>query len=525
MQSIVTPLQAVLTADTRTIRIQVRASWLKIVDPSIVFATVGASVVNGSDLVQGQSAVITNSDLFDYVDESQYAMRLEYDRRIDEPRGGTSHAIGNVLLDNINQRFTPNQNATIGTAIEARRPFKMSAGFRVGGVDRLVQVLTGLTSSRPKQGRTNKSVEVEVFDYITFIDNAQLQAAIYENQRSDQIIESILTDLGFGSTQYSLDQGINTIPFAWFDKDKSAGRRIREICEAEEAHFYQDENGIIRFENRNHYAAFPHQTVQRTIDPGDILSDEDDESTRIINRAIVIAKPRTVDASPSVLWIHGEVESIAAGASLILWAAFYDAEGGQNKLPVKTITTPAATTDYTGNAQSDGGGADMTSDLSIVVTNFVESAKVVITNNHATDTAYLTLMQLRGQAARVSKAIQSVTENTDSINKFEAQEYTVQNDLIQSRTVADSISANLVNKYHDPMARRRIRIPGIPHLQIKDLLYVVNPDATNLITNPSYEVNLDDWSLSTVGSAEATVARAMDVPIEDGYFAAKITVV
>lgn len=524
MQSIVTPLLAVLTANTRVPRIRVKASWLKIADPNIVFAIVNSSLVDSSDLVAGQSEVITNSELFLYVDESQYAIRLDYDRRLDEPRAGTSHAIANVLLDNINKRFTPDQNATIGTAIEARRPFKMSVGFDAGGVDRTVQVIAGLTSSRPKLGRTAKTVEVEVFDYVTFIDNAQLASAVYENMRSDQIIESILASLNFGSSQYSLDVGLNTIPFAWFDKDKSAGRRIRDLCEAEEANFYQDENGIIRFENRNHYSTYPHQTVQRTIDAGDILTDDDDASTPIINRAIVIAKPRKIDAAASVLWSLSSVEAIPHGETVTLWAAFYDSEAGTTSLPVKTINAPSTPTDYTGNAASDGSGSDLSASLSIVVTNFVESAKIEVTNNHPTDTVYLTFLQLQGKAARVTQAIQSVSEDAGSINKYEAQEYVMQNDLIQSKAVADVISANLKNKYKDPMGRRIIRIPGIPHLQLKDLLYVVNPDAQNLISNPSFEVNLDDWTLSSSGNLVGSVARARDVPIFDGYFAAKITI-
>ena len=83
MQSIVTPLLAVLTANTRVPRIRVKASWLKIADPNIVFAIVNSSLVDSSDLVAGQSEVITNSELFLYVDESQYAIRLDYDRRLD----------------------------------------------------------------------------------------------------------------------------------------------------------------------------------------------------------------------------------------------------------------------------------------------------------------------------------------------------------------------------------------------------------------------------------------------------------
>lgn len=523
MQSIQTPLEAVLTGYARQIRLQVRASWLKIQDPNVAYGIVGSSIVGGTDIVQGASAIIGNADLFAYFDESDYAMRLDYDRSIDEPRGGTSHAIADILLDNITKRFSPEYNATIGTAIEARRPFKASIGMEAGGIDRYAQVIVGLTSTRPKLSRTNRTISVQVLDYITFIDNAQVQAAVYENMRSDQIIEDILTDLGFGSTQYMLDVGLNTIPFAWFDKDKSAGKRIREICEAEEAHFYQDENGVIRFENRNHYSEYPHQTVQRTIDSGDIISDENDENTRIINRAIVIAKPRKVDASPSVIWSNATVQAIPGNSSVTVWAAFFDSEGGQNVLPIKEITTPASTTDYTANAAENGSGADRTANLSIAVTNFVESAKLVLTNSHAS-TIYVTLLQLRGKAARVTQGIQAVVEDSGSINKYEVQEYTIQNDLIQVGSVASTIATNLVNKYKDPLTRRVIRIQGIPHLQLKDLIGVVNPNPENLVKNPSFEVSTSGWSAIMSGGNQATVTQNRDIAVPDGSYWGKFTV-
>lgn len=524
MQSIQTPLEAVLTGYTRKPRINVKASWLKVSDPSTVYAIVGSSVVNSPDLVRGESDIITNADLFTYMDESNYVMRLDYDRRIDEPRGGTSHAIADILLDNISRRFSPDYNATIGTALEARRPFKASIGLEAGGVDRFAQIIVGLTSTRPKLSRSNQVVEVQVYDYITFIDNAQLQSAIYENMRSDEIIEDILQGLGFGSSQYALDTGLNTIPFAWFDKDKSAGRRIRELCEAEEATFYQDENGVMRFENRNHYAQYPHQTVQRTIDPSDILSDEDDASTKIINRAIVTAKPRKVDSSASEIWSYSTEElSIAHGQTATVWAAFYDSEGGQNVLPIKEITTPAANTDYTGNTLANGSGSDRTSSLSLVVTNFVESAKIQITNNHGSDTVYVTLLKLRGKAARVTQAIQAVVEDTDSINKYEAQEYTMNNDLIQTNVAAQLIATNLVEKYANPMSRRIIRIAGIPQLQLKDLLAVINPNPINLIGNPSFEGGTAGWSIHVTG-ADGELSQSRAIPVIDGFYWGKFLV-
>ena len=518
MQSIVTPLRPVVTADTREIKIGLLASWLKVADLSRVYAIVGTSLVNGPDLVQGQSVVITNADLFAYIEESLYVLRFDYDRRIDEPKGGVSYAIGEFLLDNITRRFTQGFDDTIGTALESRRPVKASISMKAGTAYRGVQVIVGLTSDRPKESKGSRSAEVQIFDYVTFIENSTLEAAIYENMRSDEIIEDILSNLGFGSSQYSLDTGINTIPFAWFDKDKSAGRRIRDLCEAEEAHFYQDENGIIRFENRNHYANYPHQSVQHTIDSGDIMSDEQDDSTRIINRAIVIAKPRKVDAAASDVWSNLEVVELAVGQTKTIWASFFDSESGDSVLPIKEITTPAASTDYTANSQADGGGADRTSDLSVVVTNFVESAKVEITNNHATEAIHVTLLKLRGKAARVTQAIQAISEDAGSINKFEAQEYVVRNDLIQTASIAETIADNLVAKYSEPLNRRIIRIAGIPHLQLKDMISVVNPYPLNLMPNPSFESGTDGWSLTEKGSVEATFTRSSAVPTTAGAY-------
>lgn len=517
MQSIVTPLQAVVTAPVRQIRIGLLASWLKRANMSTAYAIVGSSVVGGSDLVQGQSSVITSADLFDYMDESTYVMAFDYDRRLDEPKGGVSFAIGDITLDNITRRFTPDYNATIGTAIEPRRPIKASIGMKAGSY-RSVQVIVGLTSDRPKENRTNRSVEVPMYDYITFIENSTLASSIYVEERVDLIIEDILITLGFGSSQYVLDVAKNTIAFAWFDKTKSAGRRIRDLCESEGGHFYQDENGILRFENRDHYTTYPHQIVQHNIDPNDIISDEDDSSTRIINRAIVIAKPRKVDAAASVIWTSSEIPLLlAAGETKTLWPAFYDSEAGNAVLPIYNISTPVENTDYEANSASDGSGSDKSSQVSIVVTNFVESAKLEITNNDVSP-IYVTILQLRGKAARITQAIQKITEDADSINKYEAQEYVFQNDFIQDATTAQSLADDLVARYKNPTGRRKIRIPGIPHLQLKDLVSAMNPNPINLCLNPSFEGNTNHWSVVTTRTAVATLSQDRSIGVPDGQY-------
>ena len=45
---------------------------------------------------------------------------------------------------------------------------------------------------------------------------------------SQQIIEDILSRAGVGSSNYALDQGLNTVGFAWFEKGQTAGE-IRKM--------------------------------------------------------------------------------------------------------------------------------------------------------------------------------------------------------------------------------------------------------------------------------------------------------
>lgn len=524
MQPIATPLLPVVTAYARIPRIKAFISWLKNEASDTNYAQVGVSQIGGNDIIKGDNSVLVNAELFDYVDESSHVLRYDYERSIQEPRGGVSYALGDVLLSNITRRFTPDFNATIGTALESRRPIKMLVGFETnGGGVRSVQTLVGLTEDRPKANYANRTVDLQVYDYITYLNNQTVSAAIYENKRMDEIVEEILADLGFGSSQYVLDQGINTIEFAWFDKNKSAGQRIRELCEAEEATFYQDENGILRLENRNHVSTAPHNQVQHTIDPNDIMYYEGASSTQIINRAIVRAKPRKIDSSYSEVWSNSVVEEVPAGETITIWATFYDEQAGRDILPIKDIAAPVANTDFTANSQDDGGGSDLSGDVSITITNFVESAKIEIENTGGS-TVYLTSLRLLGKAARVKQAIEIVREDAVSIGKFEPKEYVVENNLIQDPAVAEAIADNLVAKYSNPMGRVDVKIPAIPHLQLKDLLKVSNPYAQNLIRNPSFELNTSYWEVEKPAGTTATLSKVFATDAPQGASVARVVI-
>ena len=461
--SISTAFDSVTTANARSLVFQFYISWIRNLSNNL-FGVVGTSTVNNA-LVRGETTVLTPIDAFEFVNETDQVISLEYDRFIQEPLGGISFGIMNVILDNTDKRFTPNFDSTIGTAILPNRPTKMAIGFNVRGINKSLIVFKGL-SNTIQENKGNRTVMFSGFDYVSYLNELDMDSQIYTDQRSDQIIEQLLIEAGLGTSQYQLDQGLNTIGFAWFKSGQKAGDRIRQICEAEEANFYQDENGVIRFENRRKYNLSPYNTIVWTINKDDILEWAQDRSVKIVNKCVVTGTPRTT-GDKTEIWKDGIVEEVACKGEIERWAKFDN--------PAISIDDLVANTDYKANTASDGTGTDITSSVSIVLEGFTETAKLTITNN-AGQKAYITFLRLMGiPAVETSKIAQEYSDAT-SIKKYDEKLLTIENDYIDDDTFAYYLARTIVGKYKDPLKRITIRVRGIPRLQLKDKVRVYDQD-------------------------------------------------
>ncbi len=467
-ESIWTPFDSITTATVRPIRARLLISWSRVADTD-AYATVGSSIVGGTDIVQGVGgSSINEADVFQYVDETSNVIRLEYERHLIEPLGGLAMAMADVVLDNTDLRFTPDFNATIGTAIKPNRPLKIFIGFDVQGQEKTVAIIEGLTL-QPKEDKLKRQVTITAYDFMKFLIEKPQETTIYTDQRSDEIIEDILSRAGIGSTNYELDQGLNTVGFAWFEKGQTAGNRIKRICEAEEAIFYQDEGGILRFETRDKYNQAPYNASVWDIDPEDILEWQQETSSQIVNRVLVSGSPRSVKAEAEV-WRDGiEEVVIGSGGTLTIWAEFED--------PVSSLTSPSANTDYTAFTETGGAGSDITGDISIDLTSFTKTAKLIITNDNAS-TAYINLLKLRGTPATVDYEIREVFQDDDSISVYNEHQKEIKNPYIDKRAFATNIAQDMVRRYKDPMTTLSLRIKGIPQLQLRDHVRVKDQDLT-----------------------------------------------
>lgn len=465
--SVYTAFDSYTTGYSRYLKWLFDVAWKRELGAGAGYAVVGISQVAGLDLVAGADAIISQADLFDYYDETSRVISFTYDRVLQEPLGGMAMAIADAVLDNTDGRFTPNKNGTIGTAIVPNRPMRMRMGFQLPVFgETLLYLFKGL-SFQPRESKSDSTLSISGYDYLESLNQFPLESTIYVDQRTDQIIEDILIEAGLDTFEYVLDEGLNTIGFAWFQKGDTAGERIKKICEAEEATFYQDENGILRFENRQHYSQPPHNASVWDIETDDIISWEQDQSTEIINRAIVTAKPRALRSTSLEIWRAGAEESVPAGTTKEVWADLVD--------PTYSIETLTAQTDYIAYSATGGGGSEVTDDISIVATLFTTSVKLEITNASA-GTAYFNHLRLRGRPALITSEIKIVSEEATSISKYGTKQIEINNDFIDDPDFAQYMAEAIVTKYSEPTARIIVRIQGVPQLQLRDRVRVKDID-------------------------------------------------
>lgn len=257
MQSVIDAFSVEETASSRQVAQSTLLSWNKSLLSSIRIFTIGVSTIGGSDVIGGTDVYASAWNKYQYTDESSYVTALSYERALNQPIGGMVKALADIKMDNTSGRFTPRYaggSSAIFTAVgKPRRPVIINAGFNFNGIDNLIPQFVGVTSKSPKIDMRNRSVEFMAEDFIGFLQNQYVdQSAMFTGLRSDEVIENLLVQAGFSTSQYDLDYGINRIKFGEFQPGDKFGDIINKIAQAEFANFYQDEQGKLRYENRQH---------------------------------------------------------------------------------------------------------------------------------------------------------------------------------------------------------------------------------------------------------------------------------
>jgi hypothetical protein len=230
---------------------------------------------------------------------------------------------------------------------------------------------------------------------------------------------------------------------------------IEEMCAAEmDGRFlYINTNGFPRYAFFNRHAFAQNYSVTNVVEttPADFIDDgvQYDYGYNQCNHIELTVYPRKLGSAgtelartTSPMKIPGTLRPGENSRRFTLRYRDPDNPGGT--CAATTIITPVASTDYTGNLESDGTGEDYTSNLVVSVVNKTNAAEVTVSNTALGD-VYLTLLKLRGTPMTAQQPVSLRAVDASSIEQYGFYK--------QTKTVAGVDDIELVQSYADQYVR------------------------------------------------------------------------
>jgi len=428
-------------------------SWNKFDLTGGITFTIGVSSIGGNDVIGANPGGIGNPGQWQYFDDSDYVMSMDWERQLNLPTGGLSKAFSEVDLDNTSGRYLPEYMGGVSefsTAILPKRPQMISAGFSNLNIPQFA----GLLNRQPTVNLGARTVKLQADDYLAYFENKFVDdTAMFTGVTTDSIIETMFQQAGMATSQYDLDTGLNEIPFTIIESGSKMSDVLNELAIAENGYIFQDEEGIFKFWNRQKFFNAPYNQVQRILQTSQVINAESPNEDHIINVVEINADVWEKRASQRIFDLGGTVE-IIANQRTEFWANLDD--------PVLQVTSQS----ITANTAEDGTGSAIT--ITIVERQvFSQAVKYTLT---APTTGYITAFTIDGRSAVVGEQFFSRTQDDSSVTAFQERPLTINNRYIQNRTWANSYSQVILDRFSEPDNVLKISIRAVPELQLGDLI-------------------------------------------------------
>ena len=350
-----------------------------------------------------------------YTDEAGKASDFQSWRGRSEyisPSGNGINPVGlgqcSFVLDNQDGRYDAwNTSSALYPDVEPGKFVKVS----VASTATYYEVFAGeIIDIIPSSVNRNETVTVLCADgYRRLVDNDST-TILYANITTDTAMGHVLTDANYPAAWgTALDSGLDTIPY-WWGTGEKVHRQIADLVDSELGTFFIAADGKATFHNRHKVL-----TSAYTITQAELLTDVSlpqpwDNVRNIVN---IVVNPRTIPDTGLEIYRLYDIPLVAAGAAITIWARY---KYNYTDVPADNVIDPLVTTDYTMNTQSGGGGADASGDFTVVMTDFGDTAKLVITNNGAVP-AYITMLNLRGDPITQPYQSKAVAEKAEYATK------------------------------------------------------------------------------------------------------------
>ena len=462
MQTTTDEFTRISQADVRELNFAVRMSFDKVFDDDINFFEIGTSVIGGSDFIPGTGDVVQEWDKYTYIDVSGRVTEIEWQREV-KPFSGFSLGMADVVFDNYDDYFTPGGSSEVADYILPYRPIRIYAGF---GAD-VIPVFIGLTEKMPEINEKSKTATFHCVDFLySILERPLLESAMYVGQTTDTIISNLLQLVGLSTLQFELDTGFLTVPYASFRKDEKLKHALEKILQAEQGRLYLDEQGTIRFKNRQNIST---STIMSLNAYTNIVDYKTLKQDQIINVAEV--KSHVVEVGANQEYYELPIDdpiTVPAGGSFEVWVDIGKVTGVDAPVYIDSATTSS----FSVNTASDGSGSANSTDVTLSSSSLLgESFKMTFANANVAD-LYITDLRLFATPVIKGKPIYVVEENASSKTKYDERVKTIENEYIQTEADATSLATTVLSDYAIHGRITQLKIKGTPALQVDDAVHV-----------------------------------------------------
>ncbi len=291
-------------------------------------------------------------------------------------------------------------------------------------------------------------------------------------QRSDEIMGELLTAVGFSAGRRQLESAttlLNDVDEGLKSVSDDLLTALQRLQDEEDGLVLMDDLGYALLEKRDHREAAPHTVSKGTVSDVNTVTRvgfshlEWDDGNEGVENLMVARTKRATKASVAVVWTHPE-----AATSPVSTLSFAAAEtqnfvaGPIDKESADNWVTPVASTDYVANAQSDGGGADITGELTVTLadTDAYAGKHQKIRVLFGATAGFLTTFQLRADArTKDNDPSDSHVEDTTSIASFGERRVEIDCVYIDRDPVSRAMITNRLARRKDSKTQLRVIMP------------------------------------------------------------------
>jgi len=400
-----------------------------------------------------------------------------------------------LRLNNADDKYSPEYaSSPLYGYVKPGREIRVTAHFDRAANEPYELFRGRIFTITPHPIHSKQDCYILAVDGMDILARAEISTELHEDQKTGVLIGDVLDKASWNSTRRTLDVGVDTLPYVWWNNVK-AMLAINQLEESQLGTFWVDGAGYARWEDRHHRLKGTHMTARHEFDNSMIDIFYEYSVKGVINRAISDFIPKS-EGSLAVLWTLGEGTPSITPGETYSFEAEYD-------YPALDVMTPVANTDYTINSESGGGGDDLSGDMTVSFASYGAGAVISIVSA-ASETAYITLFQIRGKSITNEETITRTKEDTTSQDDYGIQSKRLSVPFQSSLATAEGLAAWLISTYKDPIPNIRMDVMNadwerwqqILAREVSDRIAVKN---TKLGLNSDYYINKEKHRISRGG--------------------------